>query len=449
MNFLTSLQKASLPFLAVLWVFGQSGFAAEKNYVIVDTAQTSCYDNFHEISWPRPGQRFYGQDAQYQGNAPSYRNNGDGTISDLNTGLMWQKTPGAKLTWEQAVASVGDFNQQGLGGYQDWRLPTIKELYSIIEFIGIDPRPDQTSDAGLIPYIDTDYFDFSYGNTETERIIDAQYWSATKYVGTTMNGHPTAFGVNFADGRIKGYGIDPNGPPGQRKAKTAFVRYVRGNADYGINHFVDNGDGTITDTSTGLTWTKQDSAKGLNWEEALKYAAKNRTGSYTDWRLPNAKELQSIVDYTRAPDVTSSAAIDPIFTTSEIKNEAGELDYPEYWTSTTHSAGPHNDTAVYIAFGRALGYMGQPPGSNSNLRLMDVHGAGAQRSDPKSGNPAAFSKGRGPQGDVIRIYNYVRCVRGEATEITTPPAGINHRVPGAGLTTQQESLSRDSLPTAR
>jgi hypothetical protein len=42
---------------------------------------------------------------------------------------------------------------------------------------------------------------------------------------------------------------------------------------------------------------------------------------------------------------------------------------------------------------------------------MDVHGAGAQRSDPKSGDPDAYPTGHGPQGDAIRIYNYVRCVR--------------------------------------
>jgi hypothetical protein len=40
-----------------------------------------------------------------------------------------------------------------------------------------------------------------------------------------------------------------------------------------------------------------------------------------------------------------------------------------------------------------------------------VHGAGAQRSDPKAGNPADFPRGRGPQGDAIRIYNFVRLVR--------------------------------------
>jgi Raf kinase inhibitor-like YbhB/YbcL family protein len=42
---------------------------------------------------------------------------------------------------------------------------------------------------------------------------------------------------------------------------------------------------------------------------------------------------------------------------------------------------------------------------------VDVHGAGAQRSDPKAGDPAMFPHGRGPQGDVIRINNFVRLVR--------------------------------------
>ncbi len=441
MALIPNLGKAFPLFLMATLAVNLSGFGVEGNYPIVDTAQTSCYDQSREIPWPHPNQRFYGQDAQYQGNGPSYLNNGDGTVTDQVTGLMWQKTPGSKMTWDEAVASVEAFNAQGLGGHRDWRLPTIKELYSLIEFMGIDPRPDLVATTGLVPYLDTDYFDFQYGDpSKGERIIDAQYWSSTKYVGTTMNGHPTAFGVNFADGRIKGYGTDPNGPPGRRQAKTAFVRYVRGNPAYGLNHFTDNGDGTITDSATGLMWTKADSGKGLDWESALKYAESNRTAGHTDWRLPNAKELQSIVDYTRAPDATQSAAIDPLFTISEIRNEGGERDYPEYWTSTTHSAGPRNDTAVYIAFGRALGFMGMPPGNTSNLRLMDVHGAGSQRSDPKAGNAATFPKGRGPQGDVIRIENYVRCVRGGATLIKTPPVNQSARPTRAPFVQDNEPL---------
>ena len=87
-----------------------------------------CYDDTGEIDRPQPAEPFYGQDAQYQGIQPAYRDNGDGTVTDLNTGLMWQQTPALydKPTYAEAVAGADTF---ALAGYDDWRLPTIKELY--------------------------------------------------------------------------------------------------------------------------------------------------------------------------------------------------------------------------------------------------------------------------------------------------------------------------------
>ncbi len=132
---------------------------------------------------------------------------------------------------------------------------------------------------------------------------------------------------------------------------------------------------------------------------------------HDDWRLPDAKELQSIVDYGRSPQTAASAAADPVFSVSQVRDALGRAHYPFFWSSTSHLDGPRpGDAAVYVAFGEAQGWMGMPPGS-PHRRLMDVHGAGAQRSDPKSGDPDAFPYGRGPQGDVIAIRNHVRCVR--------------------------------------
>jgi len=384
-----------------------------ETYPIVDTGQECCYDNRVEIKYPKAGEPFFGQDAQYRGNQPSYRDNGDGTVSDLVTGLMWQKNPGPKKTFDEAVAGA---SRCRVGGYTDWRLPSIKELYSLILFSGEDIDPHATDTSALKPFIAKDYFGFTYGDpAKGERAIDSQMATSTRYVSTTMHGNETMFGVNFADGRIKGYPTRSSRPG--RPSKGYYVFYVRGNTAYGKNDFRDNNDGTITDRATGLIWAKVDSGHlragqkrdgRLNWEEALRWVEELEYAGHSDWRLPNAKELQSTVDYTRSPDTTQSAAIDPIFNVTPIRDALGKVNYPFYWSSTTHKRMGGGEAAVYVAFGRSQGWMS---GFGGQYSLLDVHGAGSQRSDPKAGDPSQFPRGRGPQGDVIAIYNMVRPVR--------------------------------------
>lgn len=392
---------------------------AQTTYKIVDTGQKNYYNNNSVISAPAVGQSFYGQDAQYTGNEPSYTDNADGTITDNVTGLMWTKSYdlngdgiinyGDKLYAEEAKDSASTCR---VGGYNDWRLPTIKELYSLILFSGNDINPTGTTTGGAKPFIDTSYFKIGWGDLSAgDRIIDAQVASSTYYKSTTMGGNTTMFGVNFIDGRIKGY------PAAVSIGKKYYVLYVRSNTEYGKNNFKDNNDGTVTDNATGLMWMKDDNGKGLNWQKALELADSLNNikyKGYSDWRLPNAKELQSIIDYTRSPDFTNSPAIDPIFNCTQITNEAGNTDYPFYWTSTTHcgQTDSQGSDASYVCFGRALGYMSAGPQGSG---WIDVHGAGAQRSDPKAGDPNQYSQGRGPQGDAIRIYNYVRLVRDTTT----------------------------------
>lgn len=425
--------------LSIVALLAAASADAAPSYLIVGTGQATCYDATRAIPPPRPGQPFYGQDAQHPGIAAAYRNNGDGTVSDLNTGLMWQRDPGVKLTCDQAAAGAHTCRT---GGHADWRLPTIKELYSLIDFSGSDPRPDMDSSTrGLHPFINTNVFSFQYGKaSEGDRIIDSQYASATFYVGPSMGPDGRKmFGVNFADGRIKGYGLHM-----RDRDKTFYVLYVRGNPEYGRNHFMDNGDGTVTDAATGLIWQQADSGKDLDWAAALAYAATLRLAGHSDWRLPNAKELQSIVDYARAPDKTASAAIDPVFRTTAIRNEAGQTDYPCYWTSTSHvSLDGRAGAAVYVAFGRAMGFM--------RGHWVDVHGAGAQRSDPKEGNPADYSQGRGPQGDAVRILNSVRCVRGGtlAAPVSTPSVTPTSSAAALPPPADASRMSGASLPIPR
>jgi hypothetical protein len=403
----------------------------KNSYTVVDTGQTKTFNATAALTTaPTSGQPFYGQDAQVSGKQASYTKSADGlTVTDNITGLTWQQSPDTtadgtidskdKLTWTQTQARPAVLNAANYGGYSDWRLPTIKELYSLMNFMGTDVGYGSTA-ATLTPFIDSNYFSFGYGDTGAgERLLDAQYASSNLYVSKTLMdaskglaGDATLFGVNFADGRIKGYALNYTitGPGDQ----VFYVRLVRGSG-YGSNDFIDNADSTITDRATGQMWTKGDSAKGMNWQEALAWVQTKNAENYlghNDWRLPNAKELQAIVDYTRSPDTTSSAAINALFTCTGITNEAGNADYPYYWTNTTHILSDGTAAnAVYIAFGRALGYITSPTDPTLGAWL-DVHGAGAQRSDPKVKDPAkTYPYANGPQGDAIRVDNYVRLVR--------------------------------------
>ncbi|MCB1121696.1 MAG: DUF1566 domain-containing protein [Verrucomicrobiae bacterium] len=390
-----TLQVSAVTLLVILGGFSNSRTAQKTlPYAIVDTGVTRFFDNNSVIEAPKPGDPFYGQDAQFQINPPSYKENGDGTVTDLVTGLIWQQKLDEKMSFEEAFTYA---KQCSLGGHKDWRVPSIKELYSLILFTGKVSGP-----RAIQPFIDTRYFEQPLGKPELrEREIDAQTWSTTQYVGTTMRGDETVFGVNFVDGRIKGY---PRYHPRTGEPNQLYVRLVRGNAYYGQNQFNDNGDGTVTDKATGLMWQKADSGTGMDWKAALACAHSLRLAGFDDWRLPDAKELQSIVDYSRSIQTTHSAAIDPIFQVTEIRDPEGNRDFPYFWTSTTHHDGRNiYESAVYIAFGSAFGKMGN--------QQVDAHGAGAQRSDPKTGNPDRFPQYFGPQGDLRNVFNFVRCVR--------------------------------------
>ncbi len=393
----------------------------QVSFVITDTLQSKCFDNEGNIiEAPEAGELYYGQDAQYDGIQPSYTDNGDGTVTDDHTGLMWQQTPEAeKMTYDEAIDYVENLE---IGGYSDWRLPTIQESMSIAMLDG------KLSDD--IPYIDTDYFDFFY--TEGEKKYTGSYWTSTVCKMPATNDYEEMeknYGFNWADGHLKSYGdgytIDGE-PTGF--SIPAGVRAVRGEEGvYGVNDYQDNGDGTVTDNATSLMWTAQDSGAvtdagtilteadedfglGRTWTDTLKWVeAMNEAQylGYSDWRLPNVKELISLVEY----EMTTIPAID---------TDYFSLSRPDcfIWTNTT--CGDFPEMADYIAFGKGYGInlvpddlptgtppedgelsaddeqqMGPPPtetedtateASESDGEFVDVHGPGCMRADYKDTN---------------------------------------------------------------
>ncbi|MFA9424463.1 MAG: DUF1566 domain-containing protein [Sedimentibacter sp.] len=391
----------------------------KNDYTIVTTGQKYSYDNEGNVIDPTEGEDYYGQDSNYSSAEFSFTDNGDNTVTDNNTNLTWQVIPSdEQMTWDEAVEYCENLE---LGGYDDWRMPTLKEAFSISDF-----------ETGW-PYLDQTYFDFpaesmndmppmdggpqgglSGGpqgsstdssssemmmpppptagtSTDTENTGESsdgisksqgQFWTSNYYlVGTTHEGAASAFGVNHATGHIKSYPADAVG-------MGKYVRAVRGD-EYGVNVFVDNSDGTISDQATGLMWMQDDSGLALDWDDALEYAENFEYAGFDDWRLPDVKELQSIVDYSGC-----YPAIDSVyFNTTEL--EANEFYY--FWTNTSayfSTNDPGYGYAWYVAFGYAVDDEGN-----------DTHGAGAVRFSPKTEDSSYVGEG----GD--NILNSIRLVR--------------------------------------
>ena len=119
--------------------------------------------------------RYSGDDATYQkGVAPSgsrYTDNGDGTVTDNLTGLMWVKDPGQiggpwgysgypyQMSWYDAIYNCENLDY---AGYSDWRLPNIRELQSLVDYGRYGPAIDY----------------YTFPNVQT-----SGYWSSTLYEG--------------------------------------------------------------------------------------------------------------------------------------------------------------------------------------------------------------------------------------------------------------------------
>ena len=394
-----------LPHAALLLIVGATASRAQDmTYPVVDTMQDACFDLLGEaVDCPAEGEALYGQDAQYSRLPASYTDNGDGTVLDNNTTLVWQQTPpDDRLQYLDAIAFCGALD---LGGRTNWRVPSIKELYSLADNRGELLSPEEGEPT---PYIDTSIFDFEY--PQGQMAFAGQYWSSTLYVkGPVQNGrNQAAFGFNFADGHIKAYGTGLDFYTGEaatggltgRDGQTPgnYVRCVNGEEGvYGFNAFVDNGDGTVTDDATNLMWQQSDDGIRREWADALAYCEALELAGRNDWTLPNSKELQSIVDYDR----TGFPAIDEDFFT--ITDDSETLDF---WTSTTF--GDWKNYANVIAFGLALSKSGD------QTDYTDWHGAGAQRSSIKTiiGQEMTEDTTCSINAcDYNRSDNLVRCVR--------------------------------------
>jgi hypothetical protein len=314
----TSIIFLILPFL----------LSAVYAFKLPDSGQTKCYeDGGTETTCLDKG-----QDGTYLINRMSFIDNGNGTVNDRVTGLMWQQQDdGTVYNWYQATGTYSEDNNPSSqnvcadfkgGGYFDWRLPTIKELITIADY---------SIEAADSPAINTTFFP----------TWQSLYWTSTVYGGSSTG----AWVISFADGTAVATG----------KWHTNYVRCVRG--EQTGQGFTDNLDTTVTDSRTGLMW-QQTEPGTFTHAGALNYCNTSSHAAYTDWRLPNIKELESL-----ASDSLLNPTIDPVFFPSAVSDD--------YWSSTTEA---RTNAAAWTA-GFADGYF-DITAKDSTKNVRCVRGGG-------------------------------------------------------------------------
>ena len=302
----------------------------------VKTNDGTLRDPSKFFTWYNPN---HGQDYDKDGNAIDF----NGTASDQDTQDF--------IVYVNSDSSIN--NGSGLCGHTNWRLPTVHEIKGLADY-------DAVAANGLggysSPSIDTDYFPHALASQYQ------WYWTSHLNVDPDVNpnGDDTvagssisnyyAWAYNSAESRTR----SGTGSTVGSTVRSNYVRLVSSSAavashfsDYSDDRYTDNGDGTISDARTGLMWMQcsygqtydggDTNSDGIicegsptfgSWQQAFAWAADSNANvdyGYNDWRLPNIKELGSIVDFGSAiPAINQS-----IFPNTSTGS---------YWTSTPSKA---------------------------------------------------------------------------------------------------------------
>lgn len=300
-----------------------------------DSGQLSCYDGLFELpSCPSAAESFgcastpyCGQDAQYgwdldmpgwsvgryvvMGQAPEQ------VVSDTWTGLVWQLGSASALSWADAVAYCDGIGP--LGGLSDWRLPGYHELLSLLSF-NAQPVTDFPG-----------------------AVSAGELWSADSAAADESRAHVVGLweGYTATLDKTATWGI--SGPLQVRCVASGSVA-VYPQQRYFAGVLAD--EPLLYDAYTGLLWprTAPVQAAAETWASALSHCEALSYGGRTDWRLPSALELASLVDTTR-----SDPALDPLAFPS------GGSQW--VYTSTTSPAAEWNTMRVQFVDGQLDGWM--------------------------------------------------------------------------------------------
>ena len=272
-----------------------------------------------------------------------FRDNSDGTVTDMLTGLMWLKDMDSVVNknWGDALVACNTLDHPE-SGHDDWRLPNIREIWSLIDYSQDRPAlPSEGSVFDNIPNIAEDIFWTS--TTDAQQVtqawfVDMRFGELSTAIKST-NSNTYVLPVRN-DTTVVGLEIPVTG----QDLSYASTGGEDGDLQSGVfwpnPRFTDNGDDTVTDILTGLMWLNNVSAipdgNSGSWFQALDRCEELifPISGYGDWRLPNVRELMSIIDYGQDADLR----LPPL-------NHFDNIQEDLYWTSTT-SADEHDDAWV-------------------------------------------------------------------------------------------------------
>lgn len=276
-----------------------------------------------------------------------FTDNGDGTVTHQKTGLTWMRCAlgqtwtgstcsgtASSYTYSAALTLTSNF-----AGYSDWRLPNIAELQTIVERSNVNPA------------INTELFPNTLSNNTFRSSTFASLQGPGSIGGTTWT-------VSF----FGGYVVKNDGD------FAIAVRLVRSSQSSIIDlatpstEFTNHRNGTVTHQRTQLMW--QRCAMGATWTGSTcsgttgiyTYDAASqltsRFAGYTDWRLPTATELASLVNYEKSqPSINTTVFPEPIIR-YPVTNGPGF----QYWSSQPDVSDFSDAWAVDFTFGVVYSY---------------------------------------------------------------------------------------------
>jgi hypothetical protein len=309
---------------------------------IDSSTQTATYTIVTKL--PRTGQTSSygtGDDGNLQKGAvwpsPRFVDNGNGTVTDKLTGLMWERTPStSNRTWANALTYCSGLS---LGGNSDWRLPNRDELKSLLN----------AGQANQSTWLNTQSF---------SGVSDSAYWSSTTVAKNSATAWIIAIdsgggGTSSADKTttwktwaVRTYNSGTVVLPATGQS-TSYATGDDGDLGFGAAwpspRFTDNGDGTITDNLTGLMWEKSPSSTAQTWSNGLTYCNNLSLAGYTDWRYPNRHELMSLMNMGETNQRVW------------LYNQGFEVwSTSNYWTSSTYAPNTANAWVVDTTVGGSV-----------------------------------------------------------------------------------------------